>query len=113
MVGLCAAKLISGLFVTCSCAVQFTVNDIIEDSPAAFSQIRVGDRLRMVSSAFDGGAAALESHLSAPSRQKERVCFLAIPASARNIVYKRQWSPSQTYLAQTGVAEVHLICSQS
>ncbi|BDA48731.1 probable 5'-AMP-activated protein kinase subunit beta-2 at C-terminar half [Coccomyxa sp. Obi] len=55
---------------------EFTVNDIIEDSPAAFSQIRVGDRLRMVSSAFDGGAAAPESHLSAPSRQNERVRFL-------------------------------------
>ena len=58
------------------CALQFTVNDIIEDSPAAFSQIRVGDRLRMVSSAFDGGAAAVQSHLTAATRHKERVRHL-------------------------------------
>ena len=66
------------------------MNDIIEDSPAAFSQIRVGDRLRMVSSAFDGGAATLESPLSAPSRQKERVCSPALPACSSNIVLDGQ-----------------------
>ena len=50
---------------------QFTVNDIEAHSPAAYSQIQIGDRLRMVSSAFDGDAAS-----SSPwqvARQQDRV----------------------------------------
>ncbi len=43
-------------------------------SPAAYSQIQIGDRLRMVSSAFDGGRPALASHpLQAASQQQDRV----------------------------------------
>ena len=49
---------------------QFTVNGIEAHSPAAYSQIQVGDRLRMVSSAFDGDAA---SSLWQAARQQDRV----------------------------------------
>lgn len=83
---------------------QFTVNDIIEDSPAAFSQIRVGDRLRMVSSAFDGGAAALESHLSAPSRQKERVRLQSTEPAPAAISWKESFQATK-YLAWNGIAK--------
>jgi C-terminal processing protease CtpA/Prc len=40
---------------------QFTVNDILKDSPASFSQIQIGDRLRMVSSACEDSASAAQS----------------------------------------------------
>ena len=58
---------------------QFTVDDILEDSPASFSQIQIGDRLRMVSSACDESASAAQSehaHRLRRRRKKvEKVCF--------------------------------------
>ena len=58
---------------------QFTVEDILEDSPASFSQIQIGDRLRMVSSACDESASAAQSehaHRLRRRRKKvEKVCY--------------------------------------
>jgi hypothetical protein len=52
---------------------QYTVDDIIEDSPAASSQIQVGDRLRMVSSAFD---SSVQNQACQSPRHQERVSHL-------------------------------------
>ena len=61
---------------------QFTVDDILEDSPASFSQIQIGDRLRMVSSACDESTSAAQSehaHRLRRRRKKvEKVCQLPI-----------------------------------
>lgn len=60
---------------------QFTVDDILKDSPASYSQIQIGDRLRMVSSACDESASAAQSEqahrLRRRRKKREKVCLLA------------------------------------
>lgn len=59
---------------------QFTVNDILKDSPASFSQIQIGDRLRMVSSACEDSASAAQSEqaqkLKRRRKKSEKVSLL-------------------------------------
>ena len=68
---------------------QFTVDDILEDSPASFSQIQIGDRLRMVSSACDESASAAQSehaHRLRRRRKKvEKVCRIPLSSAIWHI----------------------------
>lgn len=66
--------------------VQFTVDDILADSPASYSQIQIGDRLRMVSSACEDSVSAAQSKQASRYRRRgkkrEKVsCDAGNPAS--------------------------------
>ena len=60
---------------------QFTVDEILADSPASYSQIQIGDRLRMVSSACDESTSAAQSAQASRIRRRrkkrEKVCCAA------------------------------------
>ena len=51
---------------------QFTVDEILADSPASYSQIQIGDRLRMVSSACDESASAAQSAQASRIRRRRK-----------------------------------------
>lgn len=92
------------------------MNRIEAHSPAAYSQIQIGDRLRMVSSAFDGGRPAMANNpLHAASQQQDRVSSVGSPLHAShrpipevaaylkrrmasNAALKNQWLDAQVRL---------------
>ena len=51
---------------------QYTVDEILADSPASYSQIQVGDRLRMVSSACDESTSVMQSAQASRIRRRRK-----------------------------------------